>query len=441
MEGWGRYPRYYSEVLEGGGPETLPQMVTSAEGLIARGNGRSYGDASLGEQATLMCRGLSRMKAFDVSTGLLTVEGGALLADILHAFIPRGYFPPVVPGTKFVTVGGMIASDVHGKNHHRDGGFGACVTELKLVTARGETLTCSRSENAALFEATIGGMGLTGVIVEATFALKPIESGWIRQNTIVANTLAEALTALTASDAMTYSVAWIDCLARGATLGRSLIFTGEHATRQEVEAEKAADTLYPSLKPAKLALPIDFPAFALNRMSVSAFNQAYFTAGARKAGKPALVHWNPYFFPLDGIGDWNRLYGSRGFLQHQCVVPDDNALAVLGEIIERFASSGRGSFLAVLKKLGSGSGLMSFPFPGYTLALDLPATPDVFPLLGEIDKMVVEAGGRLYLAKDARQSRRTFEAGYPHLAAFRELRQSIGADIRFNSRLSTRLGI
>lgn len=441
LEGWGRYPRHQSEVIECGVAETLPLAIATHDGIVARGNGRSYGDASFGEKATVLSRGISRMKAFDPATRLLTVEGGVMLSDILDAFVRRGYFPPVVPGTKFVTVGGMIASDVHGKNHHRDGGFGGCLIELTLVPADGRPVKCSRSENAELFYATIGGMGLTGVIVEATFRMKPIETGWIRQNTIVANTLNEALAALVATDETTYSVAWIDCVARGASLGRSLILTGEHATRDEVQAATPAAPLFPPLKQSKLALPIDFPGWALNRASVSAFNEAYFRAGARKASAPAFVHWNPYFFPLDGIQQWNRLYGKRGFLQHQCVVPDDHALAVLGGILERFAASGRASFLAVLKRLGTGIGMMSFPSPGYTLALDLPATPDVFPLLDEIDRMVVEAGGRLYLAKDARQSRLTFEAGYPQLEAFRSLRKAIGADHRFHSRLSTRLGI
>jgi len=441
LEGWGRYPRHESEVLGCAFPHVLATAVPSHTGLAARGNGRSYGDAAVGEKATLMCRELNRMKAFDPSTTLLTVEGGAMLSDILHAFVPRGYFPPVVPGTKFVTVGGMIASDVHGKNHHRDGGFGNHLTEFKLVLASGEAVTCSRRENPELFFATIGGMGLTGVIAEATFTMKPIETGWILQETLVADDLGEALDALRATEESSYSVAWIDCLSRGASLGRSLVFSGEHATREKVFSHMSQGELFPAMKGPMLGLPIDLPGWALNKASVSAFNEFYFRAGARKVKAPSLVHWNPYFFPLDGIHQWNRLYGKRGFLQHQCVVPEANALSVLGDILERFARSGKGSFLAVLKKLGKGTGLLSFPLSGYTLALDLPATADVFPLLEEIDRTVVEAGGRLYLAKDARQSRRTFEAGYPQLTAFKELRQTVGADLRFNSRLSTRLGI
>ncbi len=441
LQGWGRYRNYDSEVLECLLPRSVRTMVSSGAGLIARGNGRSYGDAAVGEITTLMCGGLSRMKAFDPGTGILTVEGGTLLSDILQAFIPRGYFPPVVPGTKFVTVGGMIAADVHGKNHHQVGGFGDHVTQLKLVVASGELVTCSRTENPELFLATIGGMGLTGVIVEASFKMRPIETGWILQKTTVAQDLGGALKVLQATDELTYSVAWIDCLATGKSMGRSLIFTGEHATREQVTSRMPQAKFFPATMEPKLSLPFDFPAWILNRASVSAFNEMYFRAGARKAGPPSLVHWNPYFFPLDGIHRWNRLYGKRGFLQHQCVVPEGNALAVLGEMLERFVRSGKGSFLAVLKKLGRGGGLISFPTSGYTLALDLPATADVFPLLEEIDKIVVHAGGRLYLAKDARQSRQTFEAGYPQLSAFKELRRVTGADRRFRSHLSTRLGI
>lgn len=441
LEGWGRFPRHETKIIGCRLPHDLAAATTSASGVIARGNGRSYGDASIGEKATLLCRGLDRMRAFDPDTCELTVEAGTMLSDILASFMPRGYFPPVVPGTKFVTVGGMIASDVHGKNHHRDGGFGDHLTSLRLMTADGQSITCSRDQNPELFLATIGGMGLTGIIEEATFPLKPIETGWIMQETTVAPDLDAAVRALKASDGSTYSVAWIDCLSRGASMGRSLVYSGEHATRAEVEAMMPGADLYPGPRQAKLGLPLDFPGWALNRASVAAFNEAYFRAGARKAGTPHLVHWEPYFFPLDGINQWNKLYGARGFLQHQCVVPDGEAIAVLTRILERFARSGKGSFLAVLKKLGAGAGVMSFPIEGYTLALDLPVSDSVFPMLDEIDRIVVEAGGRLYMAKDARQSRSIFEASYSRLNEFRELRRTTGADQRFNSRLATRLGI
>jgi decaprenylphospho-beta-D-ribofuranose 2-oxidase len=441
LEGWGRYPRFESEVLRLGDPLAVPGLVAGGRGIIGRGNGRAYGDAAIGTRLTLGALGLDRMKVFDPQSGRLTVEAGVLLSDILAAFLPRGFFPPVVPGTKLVTVGGMIAADVHGKNHHRDGSFGDHLEQLTLVLPSGQAVTCGPSDNADLFRATVGGMGLTGIITEATFRMKLVETGWIRQRTIVARDLAGALKALDDSDAATYSVAWIDCVARGAGLGRSLIFAGEHATRQEVMAERPDAPLLPLASPGRLGVPFDLPAMTLNKASVAAFNELYFRRGARNGDKSFLTHWHPYFFPLDGVDRWNRIYGRRGFLQHQCVVPPATAPAALAEILDRITRSGKASFLAVLKKMGTGGSLMSFPMPGYTLALDLRVTDETFALLDQIDRIVVAAGGRLYLAKDARQSRQTFEAGYPALGRFNDLRSAIGAPGHMASHLSSRLGI
>ncbi|WP_410217222.1 FAD-binding protein [Paracoccus sp. (in: a-proteobacteria)] len=421
--------------------DALPRFMPQYHGLVARGNGRAYGDAAIGTRRTLGVLGLNRMKAFDPQNGRLTVEAGVLLSDILAAFIPRGFFPPVVPGTKLVTVGGMIASDVHGKNHHCNGSFGDHVERLTLVLPSGETVTCGPDENVDIFRATIGGMGLTGVIADATFRMKPIETGWIRQQTIVADDLAGALRALDESDAATYSVAWIDCLSRGAAMGRSLIFAGEHASQDDVARTQPDADRLPQTPAGRLGVPVDLPAWTLNKASVAAFNKVYFRQGAKKSGDSFLVHWNPYFFPLDGVNRWNRIYGRRGFLQHQCVVPLVHAHAVLSEILERITRSGKASFLAVLKKMGAAGSLMSFPMPGYTLALDLRVTDDTFALLDEIDRIVVAGGGRLYLAKDARQSPHTFEAGYPNLGQFNNIREAIGAKGHLASHLSSRLGI
>jgi decaprenylphospho-beta-D-ribofuranose 2-oxidase len=441
LAGWGRFPRHRSEWLEATTPAAVPALQSGHTGLVARGNGRAYGDAAIGERVTLSTSRLDRFRAFDPASGLLTVEAGVLLADILAALVPRGYFPAVVPGTKFVTVGGMIAADVHGKNHHRNGGFGAHVEAFKLVVPSGETLTCSPAENAALFAATIGGMGLTGTIVEATIRLRPVLTGWMRQRTIVARDLDAAMAALEATADATYSVAWIDCLARGASLGRSLVYAAEHATPEDVTALRPGAEPFPQARPGRLAVPLDLPGGMLNRASVKALNELYFRRGARRAGEPALVHWDPYFFPLDGIADWNRIYGRGGFVQYQCVIPPAAARPALGEIVERIAHRGRASFLAVLKQLGDSAGTIAFARQGFTLALDLPATPDVLALLDELDGIVVAAGGRLYLAKDARQSPATFEAGYPGLPAFRELRRAVGADDRIAPPLSLCLAV
>jgi FAD/FMN-containing dehydrogenase len=415
--------------------------MASRTGLVARGNGRAYGDAAIGERVTLLTKGLDRIRTFDPVTGRISVEAGVLLSDLLSVVVPKGFFPPVVPGTKFVTIGGMIASDIHGKNHHRDGGFGDHVERLTLALPDGSTVTCSRHENPEILSATIGGMGLTGTILDATFRLRPFETGWMRQTTTVARDLDGAIKALQETSGATYSVAWIDCLARGASLGRSLIFAAEHATQRDLDALRPGADPFPSSRHGRLAVPLDLPSFTLNRLSVSAFNELYFRAGAVRSGYPFLVHWDPYFFPLDGIGSWNRIYGRRGFLQYQCVVPTEQARAVLGHILERVAKRGSASFLAVLKQLGPSHGNLSFPLEGFTLTLDLPVSDEAFPLLDELDRSVVEAGGRLYLAKDARQSPATFEAGYSGLSRFRDLRRAIGATGRISSRLSARLGI
>jgi decaprenylphospho-beta-D-ribofuranose 2-oxidase len=439
--GWGRYPCHETEVVEAAAPNAVSRLHRDFAGLIARGNGRAYGDAAIGERTTLRMRGLDRMLAFDPSSGLLTVEAGVLLADVLAVYIPRGYFVPVVPGTKFVTVGGMIAADVHGKNHHCDGGFGRYTQELKLVLPNQEVVTCSRSENADLFAATVGGMGLTGTIIEATFRLRKIETGWMRNRTIVASDLDETIKALQKTSDYTYSAAWVDCLARGASVGRSLLFVAEHATISDIVSREPSFDRFPPLQRSRLSIPLDFPPWALNRGTVWMFNELYFRRGSSNASEPMLVHWNPFFFPLDGIEKWNRIYGPRGFLQHQCVLPLASAHAALGQILERVSHRGSASFLAVLKRLGGSHGMMSFPIEGYTLAIDFPASRNVFPLLDEVDRIVVEAGGRIYLAKDARQSRETFEAGYPDLPRFQEIRRTIEATSRISSRLSERLGI
>ncbi|MGL4398133.1 MAG: FAD-binding protein [Hyphomicrobium sp.] len=441
LSGWGRYPRHLTDVRQLARPQDVAGIVTALDGHVARGNGRAYGDAAIGERATLMAGGLNRMMAFDAATGVVTVEAGVLLGDIIAAFGPRGFFPRVVPGTKFVTVGGAIAADVHGKNHHRDGGFGNGLVAMRIALPSGAVVTASRMENAALFDATLGGMGLTGTIIDATLALRPIESGWIRQQTLVARNLDDAISALEAADGATYSVAWIDGLAKGASLGRALVYLGEHASAADVVRMAPANAVFPAAPRARFSVPVEMPSFTLNPLSVRAFNEAYYRAGARHAGDARLVHWHPYFFPLDSIGGWNKIYGRQGFVQHQCVIPMPRARAVISEILERTAARGDASFLAVLKKLGSGGGLMSFPMPGLTLTLDFKMSGKVAAFLEDIDRLVVDAGGRLYLAKDARQSRATFESGYPALAAFRDFRRGIDADRRIVSKLSTRLGV
>jgi len=440
LSGWGRHPVVATRLHSPPSPGELCALVPELDDYVARGNGRAYGDAAIGLRSSVSTRRLDRMRSFDPETGRLTVEAGALLSDVIASFLSRGFFPPVVPGTKFVSVGGMVAADVHGKNHHRDGGFGAHVETLQLALADGEVVTCSTSSNPELFAATVGGMGLTGTIIEASFRLRRVESGWIRQRTVAAGNLEAAMQALDEADASPYSVAWIDCLANGQALGRSLIHLGEHASADEL-ARSGGKSRFPVVGAHGRKMPFDLPGFALNSWSVRSFNELYFRRGTAQTGEARLVPIDPYFFPLDGLLEWNRIYGRRGFVQHQCVIPTASAAATLAEILGRIARRGEGSFLAVLKKLGSGSGLMSFPMPGYTLALDFPVRRGLFAFLDEIDALVARAGGRIYLAKDACQSRRTFEAGYPALAEFRRIRRDQARSLRVRSHLAERLGI
>lgn len=441
LSGWGNYPKVSTELLAPRTPAGARDDLLGRSGVVARGAGRAYGDAAIGTHATISTRGLNRMRSFDAATARLTVEAGVTIADILAVFEPRGFFLKVVPGTKFVTVGGAIAADVHGKNHHRDGGFGTIVESFRLALPGGEIVSCSRADNAALFMATLGGMGLTGMIMDATLRLLPIETAWLRQDTRVAGNLEAAIDLLESSASATYSVAWIDCLARGAALGRSLVYLAEHVTRRDKELLGPELAPFPSPRMSRLSVPELFPGWLLNRASMRAFNELYFRRGAAQQGGPRLVHWDPYFFPLDAIADWNRIYGRRGFVQYQCVIPQARARRVLGDILDRVSRRGDASFLAVLKQLGDGGGPMSFPLRGYTLTMDFPVSDPLFGFLDELDALVVDAGGRLYLAKDARQSRATFESGYPGLAALRDIRQQTGATTRLVSHLSQRLGI
>ncbi|MDA9430313.1 FAD-binding oxidoreductase [Bradyrhizobium sp. CCBAU 51627] len=434
VSGWGRFPVVESEMLRPRSFEAVAGAVVA--GSVARGNGRAYGDAAIGAARTIAMTGFDRVRWFDPATGRIRVEAGVLLSDLIDTFGPRGFLPSVVPGTRFVSVGGAIAADVHGKNHHCEGGFGRYVDSILLRSGAGETIEVSREQNSDAFFATTGGMGLTGVILEATVRLRRVETGWIRERVISASDLDAAMRALEAGNSATYSVAWIDCVARGSELGRSLIYLGEHARADELA--QGADR-FPVGKDPGLAVPVDLPSMTLNRYSIRAFNELYYRMGARRAGGEHVVSLYPYFFPLDSIADWNRIYGRRGFLQHQCVIPEVRAREVLGEILGRVSKRGDASFLAVLKKLGHGDGLLSFPLPGYTLALDFPVKGDILNFLDEIDRLVVAAGGRLYLAKDARQSRATFAAGYPALSRFNAIRKALDPAGNIRSRLSQRL--
>lgn len=437
LSGWGRYPVERCAVTRPGSPAALSAALADLPDTIPRGNGRSYGDASLNAAGVVDMNRLDRLLAFDAATGTLVCEGGVLLSELIDAMLPRGWFPPVTPGTKLVTVGGMIASDVHGKNHHGAGSFCDHLDWLDLDTGAG-VLRCSATENPDLFAATCGGMGLTGAIVRASVRLLKVETAMVRQRTLRAPDLARAMALFEDSLDWTYSVAWIDCLASGRDLGRSAILLGEHARADDLPGERRAT---PFARPPRRAksVPLDMPGFVLGRTPVRLFNRLYYAA--QRPGD-RLVELDPYFYPLDALADWNRIYGRRGFVQYQSVLPLAESARGLTRILELIAAEGQASFLAVLKRLGpQGFGLLSFPMEGYTLALDFPASPANLALLDRLDRITMEHGGRVYLAKDARASAETVAGGYPRLDAFRAVRRAHGLDHRFSSRLSRRLGI
>ena len=442
LSGWGRYPAIPCLTHDPGTTEELARVVGTGP-VIARGGGRAYGDSALQARGVIGTQGLGRKVSLDAHAGILIAEAAANFADVLALSVPQGWFVPVTPGTKFVTLGGAVAADVHGKNHHAAGSFGDHVLWLELTGGDGQTRRCSPTEDTALFQATLGGMGLTGIIRRLALKMHPIETAWMRQETLLAPNLEAAFAAFEASQDWTYTVAWIDALAGGADLGRTVLFRGEHARLEDLSDTPAKVRAAPLTVPKRrvLGVPCNAPNLLLNTWSARAFNIAYWRANTRKTG-PALVDYDSYFYPLDAVLHWNRLYGRRGFVQYQCVLPLASSLRGLRQLLEAIQASGQGAFLAVLKLMGEQSrGGLSFPMKGYTLALDFPMTSGLPRLLHRLDTIVTAYQGRIYLAKDARMHAETFRRGYRDLGAFETLRHDIGAAGVFKSHQSERLGL
>ncbi|MDR7898156.1 FAD-binding oxidoreductase [Thermosynechococcus sp. JY1334] len=435
--GWGRYPVQTCHVYCPRSESEMIQLLKRGLPLIARGNGRAYGDSALNSEATLQMRHFNRLLGFNPHTGQLIAEAGVLLAEILEIFVPRGWFPLITPGTKFVTVGGMIAADVHGKNHHKEGSFVHSLDWLDLLTSEGQIYRCSPSENQDLFYWTVGGMGLTGVILRAAFRLRPIETAWIRQTTRIAKHLDEVINLFEAAQDVTYSVAWIDCLATGSQLGRSVLMLGEHATREELPAKYRQRPLRTPQR-RKLSIPVDFPNGALNSLTVRAFNQLYFLNSQRKAGQ-SFVDWDTFFYPLDSLLGWNRIYGRRGFVQFQCVLPLSTAREGLSALLHCTSAAGAGSFLAVLKKLGDQQGYFSFPMAGYTLALDFPMSQRTLKVLDQLEEITLHYGGRFYLAKDSHLTPMRLRQSDARVERFVQVRNAHQWTVNFASEQSKRL--
>lgn len=428
ISGWGNYPHIDADITDPRNEKDLRSILASSETKIARGCGRSYGDSALAKNVIDMTQ-FNLFRNWDECAGLLVCESGVTIEEIISCFLPRGWFVPVTPGTKFVTVGGAVASDVHGKNHHLGGSFSDHVQWLKIMIPTGEIINCSRVENSDLFRATCGGMGLTGVITEVAFTLIPVAGPYIEQKTIKAENLSEVLSLFEKYEKSTYTVAWVDCQSSGDKLGRSILYAGEHADRKgQLESR------------LKLNLPMNMPGFFLNKYSISVFNEIFYRR-AKKGIAARELYYDPYFYPLDSINHWNRMYGKRGFLQYQFVIPKEAGELGLAEILRAIVDSRLGSFLAVLKVFGKGNdNYLSFPMEGYSLALDFKFCEEALVVMKQLDDIVLAYGGRVYLAKDARLSEEVFKKCYPKWNLVKSVREEYRLET-INSNQSIRLGI
>ena len=439
LTGWGRTAPTRAEVVRPSGTGAVAAARGNGRPVIARGLGRAYGDAAQnGGGLVVDATGLREIHAFDAEEGVIEAGAGLDLDSLIRFALPHGWFVPVTPGTRHVTLGGALAADVHGKNHHVDGAFSRHVEAFELVTPGGGVREVRPGEE--LFAATAGGMGLTGVVTRLRLRLLRVTSAHMRVTVRRADGLDALMGAMRERDsAFRYSVAWIDCLKRGAGMGRGVVLWGEHATAEELPPKLRRDPLGYGAA-ARLSVPDVVPPGLLNGAVARAFNEAYFRR-APATERIRLEGIGPYFHPLDAIGAWNRLYGPRGFVQYQAVVPDAAEEAVRA-LLDRVSGSGTSSFLAVLKRFGEGTGMLSFPIPGWTLALDIPVgAGDLAARLDELDELVAAAGGRVYLAKDARVRPETLAAMYPDLDRWREIQRSIDPEGMMRSDLSRRLGL
>ena len=430
LSSWGNFPNAIARVGSYSNRSELFKLKGIFETYIARGNGRSYGDSSIGD-SVVETLGHSLVRSFDANSGLIEVEAGILLEEILRVCIPRGWFLAVSPGTKMITVGGAIASDVHGKNHYIEGCFSESVVSFELADNDQESLICSKWQNAELFRMTCGGQGLTGVILSAKIQLKKIESRFIDQVCIKTKNLRETFEVFTQYKNSSYMVAWIDSTAEGSKMGRGHVTIGEFSQCQDLRYKPRRPLRWP-----QTMLTFDFHYLIYKSFNFFCYHRQYVGI------KHSRVSIDRFFYPLDLIDQWNRMYGKSGFVQYQFVLPYDQSYEGIKRVLEVISQAKVGSFLSVLKRFGEeNDSPLSFPLKGFTLAIDFKINDALFSLLSQLDAEVLKYGGRFYLAKDARMSKQSFEQGYPDVEEFRKYRQSNCLDLQYRSHQSVRLDI
>ena len=427
VSGWGNFPKIKATIFSSNSVENLKKFILLNNKIIAFGNGRSYGDSALNNKIIKLNR-YNHFLKFDKKRGFLELQAGALISEVLELIVPHGWFLPVTPGTKFITIGGAIASDVHGKNHHRDGCFSSFIKKIRILGSNGQILTCSKKIRPNLFKATCGGMGLTGLILDAEIELKKIKSKNIISNSIPTKNLSETFKYFEEKKGSTYSVAWIDCFARIQDLGRGIFTFGEFANDGDLKYTEKN----------QINIPFYLPRIILNNFSIRIFNLFYYLIAKKTFSQK--IDLNSFFYPLDRIGSWNRLYGEKGFLQYQCIFPKKNSYKGIYKLLELIRKSKSGSFLCVLKLHGKeNKNWLSFPIEGYSLALDFKYHKQIFKFFEKLDEIVIKYNGRIYLSKDARISKENFEKGYPLIKNFRDYRKNNFLNLKFESLQSKRL--
>lgn len=431
---WGNYPVIESDVKSFVFEEQLDKLIRSQGPMIPRGSGRCYGDSALALNIISTIK-YDKILSFNTDNGIIDTETGITLEALLKVIVPKGWFLPVTPGTKLITLGGAVASDVHGKNHVKDGSFSKHIVDMDVLLPSGEMLTCSPTKNTDLFEATCGGLGLTGVITSVKIQLKKIETSFIKQKQIKARNFNELMDLFEHYKDSAYLVAWIDCLKKGGSFGRGILTVGDHALISDLPPGQQKYPLQPPTG-KQISFPVYLPSWALNTLVVKAFNFLFFGKNFKKEAV-RTVSYDNFFYPLDAILNWNRIYGKKGFVQYQFVMPLEAREGMI-EIMNRISKKGLGSFLTVLKALGEERNLISFPRPGYTLALDFPITKGIFEFLDELDQVLLKYGGRIYLTKDARMKPAVLKA-YSKLDQFKAVIKKYNPEGKFSSLQSDRL--